>query len=137
MSSLPTDLYQSLLLKLVAILELTRKHDGVITPQAKQSLLQAVGLSLHCFTANRVDHVAQTNDFKKALSQAKELAVSLPGGELVIEEQEQVIQMLEELRDRKKNLLARFSQRPLVSAAKPITDVKMEIDSTASTPTPY
>ncbi|KAF8631354.1 hypothetical protein AX15_002439 [Amanita polypyramis BW_CC] len=119
MSSLPTDLYQSLLLKLVAILELTRKHDGVITPQAKQSLLQA------------------TNDFKKALSQAKELAVSLPGGELVIEEQEQVIQMLEELRDRKKNLLARFSQRPLVSAAKPITDVKMEIDSTASTPTPY
>ncbi|KAK2463531.1 hypothetical protein APHAL10511_004282 [Amanita phalloides] len=110
-------LYQSLLSKLVTVLELTQKPDGVVTPQAKQALLQA------------------TNDYKNALSQARELASNLPGGELVIEEQEEVIQMLEHLRDRKINLLTRFSQRPLVSVAKPTISLKMEIDSTASTPT--
>ena len=43
MSSLPADLYQSLILKLVTVLELTQSPDGVMTPQAKQALLQAVG----------------------------------------------------------------------------------------------
>ncbi|KAF8737366.1 hypothetical protein AX14_012961 [Amanita brunnescens Koide BX004] len=114
--NIPTHLYQSLILKLVAVLELTQSPNGVVTPQAKQALLQA------------------TNDYKNAMSQARELASNLPGGELVIEEQEQVIQMLEQLRDRKKNILARFSQRALESAAKPTESVKMEIDSTASTP---
>ncbi len=42
MSSLPTDLYQNLILKLVIVLELTQKSDGVVTPHAKQALLQAV-----------------------------------------------------------------------------------------------
>ncbi len=86
------------------------------------------------------------------MSQARELASNLPGGELVIEEQEQIVQMLEQLRDRKKyrscryifclsthlscrNLLARFSQQPLTSVVKPTASIKMEIDSTASTPT--
>ena len=36
------------------------------------------------------------------MSQARELTSNLPGGELVIEEQEEVMQMLEQLRDRKK-----------------------------------
>ncbi|KAF8341731.1 hypothetical protein F5887DRAFT_887879 [Amanita rubescens] len=117
MSSLPTDLYQNLILKLVIVLELTQKPDGVVTPHAKQALLQA------------------TNDYKNAMLQARELASNLPGGELVIEEQEQIVQMLEQLRDRKKNLLARFSQQPLISVVKPTASIKMEIDSTASTPT--
>ena len=87
------------------------------------------------------------------MSQARELASNIPGGELVIEEQEQIVQMLEQLRDRKKyrtclstfclsnshlsfrNLLARFSQQPLTSVVKPTASIKMEIDSTASTPT--
>ena len=36
------------------------------------------------------------------MSQAREHASNLPGGELVIDEQEEVMQMLEQLRDRKK-----------------------------------
>lgn len=115
--ALSTELYQSLLIKLVTVLELTQKPDGIVTPQAKQALLQA------------------TNDYKNVLAQARELATKLPGGELVTEEQEEVIQMLEEIRDRKKDLLARFSQRPLVSVVKHTVDIKTEIDSTASTPT--
>ncbi|KAM6497749.1 hypothetical protein JOM56_005697 [Amanita muscaria] len=115
--ALSTELYQSLLIKLVTVLELTQKPDGIVTPQAKQALLQA------------------TNDYKNVLAQARELATNLPGGELVTEEQEEVIQMLEEIRDRKKDLLARFSQRPLVSVVKHTMDIKTEIDSTASTPT--
>lgn len=44
----------------------------------------------------------QTTDFKDALNRAKEIANSLPGGELLIEEQEEVIAMLERLRDKKR-----------------------------------
>jgi hypothetical protein len=39
---LPTALYEGLLLKLAAVLELTQKSEGIATPQAKQALLQAV-----------------------------------------------------------------------------------------------
>lgn len=39
---LPTSLYESLLLKLVTVLELTQRPEGTVTPQAKQALLQAV-----------------------------------------------------------------------------------------------
>lgn len=39
---LPTSLYESLLFKLVTVLELTQKSEGIVTPQAKQALLQAV-----------------------------------------------------------------------------------------------
>jgi hypothetical protein len=44
----------------------------------------------------------QTNDFKNALNQAKEIAMALPGGELSIEEQDEIISMLENLRDQKR-----------------------------------
>jgi hypothetical protein len=44
----------------------------------------------------------QTNNFKNALTQARELAIDLPGGEMLIEEQDAVIDMLESLRNRKR-----------------------------------
>lgn len=43
---LPVDLYESLLLKLVTVLELTHQLEGTTTPAAKQKLLQAVSLEL-------------------------------------------------------------------------------------------
>jgi hypothetical protein len=46
--------------------------------------------------------VLQTNEFKGALAQAKDLVTSLPGGELLINDQDEVIRMLETLRDRKR-----------------------------------
>ncbi|KAG6810898.1 hypothetical protein H0H92_009890 [Tricholoma furcatifolium] len=114
---LPTNLYEGLLLKLVTVLELTQKSEGVTTPQAKQALLQA------------------TNDFKNALHQAKELAAGLPGGEMMVQDQDEVIAMLEKLRDRKRDQLALFADKVLLSSAEfSAQDVKMEIDSMASTP---
>ncbi|RDB24646.1 hypothetical protein Hypma_008247 [Hypsizygus marmoreus] len=113
---LPTSLYESLLLKLVTILELTQKSEGIATPLAKQALLQA------------------TNDLKNSINQAKELAGSLPGGEMLVQDQDDVIGMLEQLRDRKREQLAQFAARPLASAALSTSDIKMEIDSMASTP---
>lgn len=41
---LPSSLYESLLEKLVVILELSQKNEGVVTPSAKQAILQAVRL---------------------------------------------------------------------------------------------
>ncbi|KAF8060854.1 hypothetical protein FPV67DRAFT_1673686 [Lyophyllum atratum] len=113
---LPTSLYESLLLKLVTVLELTQKSEGIVTLQAKQALLQA------------------TNDFKNSINQAKELAADLPGGEMLVQDQDDVIEMLEKLRERKRERLARFSARPLESRGFSGPEDKMEIDSMASTP---
>lgn len=46
--------------------------------------------------------VTQTNDLKDALSQAKSLINALPGGELCLDEQDEVIDMLERLKLAKK-----------------------------------
>ncbi|KII94423.1 hypothetical protein PLICRDRAFT_101892 [Plicaturopsis crispa FD-325 SS-3] len=114
-NTLPTSVFGGLLLKLAAILELTQRPEGTVSPQSRQALLQA------------------TNDFKNAMAQAKELANTLPGGELLIEEQEEVIDMLERLRDRKR-FLAQFSTRTLSSSSIAGDLTKMDVDSTASTP---
>ena len=44
----------------------------------------------------------QTKEFKDTLKEAHDYATTLPGGELSVEEQEEVIQMLEQLKERKK-----------------------------------
>ncbi|KXN85593.1 hypothetical protein AN958_11088 [Leucoagaricus sp. SymC.cos] len=113
---LPVNLYESLLSKLVTVLQLTHQNEGTTTPAAKQAILQA------------------TNDFKNALAQAKDLVTNLPGGELLIEEQDEVIKMLETLRNRKRAQLERFSRQPLRSSSTSTFDQQMEIDSMASTP---
>ncbi|KAJ7367588.1 hypothetical protein B0H14DRAFT_3087509 [Mycena olivaceomarginata] len=113
---LPAALFESLFLKLIAVLELTQRPEGIVTPQAKQAVLHA------------------TNEFKSALNQAKELAVHLPGGELLIDDQTEVIEMLTELRDRKRQQLTEFSTRTLAASSAFAVDHRMEIDSMASTP---
>ncbi|KAF8908216.1 hypothetical protein CPB84DRAFT_1744381 [Gymnopilus junonius] len=112
----PVSLYEDLLPKLVAVLQLTQQNEGGMSnPQAKQRLLQA------------------TNNFKNAMAQAREFAANLPGGELRIEEQDDVIMMLEELKERKRAQLAEFAARKVTSTVS-AHDLKMEIDSVASTP---
>jgi hypothetical protein len=44
---LPSSLYEGLLEKLVIVLELSQKKEGVVTPPAKQAILQAVRLSVY------------------------------------------------------------------------------------------
>ncbi|KAF5311904.1 hypothetical protein D9619_003627 [Psilocybe cf. subviscida] len=109
----PISLYEELLPKLVAILELTQQPQGTPDPQAKHKLLQA------------------TNNFKNALAQAKEYALSLPGGEMITDEQDEVIAMLEIMKERKRAQLADFVARKVSTVS---ADVKMELDSVASTP---
>ncbi|KAK7053822.1 mediator of RNA polymerase II transcription subunit 9 [Favolaschia claudopus] len=113
---LPAALFESLLLKLVAVLELTQRPEGIVTPQAKQAVLQA------------------TNDFKSTLNQAKDISTRLPGGELLIEDQIEVIEMLTELRDRKRQQLAEFASRAVAASSASAVEHRMEVDSMASTP---
>ncbi|KAJ7165823.1 hypothetical protein C8R46DRAFT_1096294 [Mycena filopes] len=116
-ATLSASLFESLLLKLLAVLELTARPEGTVTPQAKQALLHA------------------TNDFKATLARAKTLATHLPGGELRTDEQTEVLGMLTELRDRKRAQLADFSARALASGVNPGAHRPgMEVDSVASTP---
>ncbi|EPS99624.1 hypothetical protein FOMPIDRAFT_1123958, partial [Fomitopsis schrenkii] len=107
--------YESLLPKLVTVLEVTQQATyGAPTQQVKQALVQA------------------TNDLRDSLKEAKEAASSLPGGELSVEEQDEVIAMLERLKARKKCLAKFSSDVEAISTAT--SQLKMEIDSTASTP---
>ncbi|PPQ68477.1 hypothetical protein CVT25_008403 [Psilocybe cyanescens] len=114
-SIFPISLYEELLPKLMEVLELTQQTSGISNPQSRQKLLQA------------------TINFKNAISQAKEFAINLPGGELLIEEQDDVIKMLGMLKERKQAQLAAFAARKVASTAA-AHDLKMEIDSVASTP---
>nr|GAT49893.1 predicted protein [Mycena chlorophos] len=113
---LPVALFDSLLLKLITVLELIQSPEGTVTPQARQAVLNA------------------TNDFKSTLSQAKELAVNLPGGDLRLEEQVEVIELLTELRDRKRRQLAEFAARTTAASVTATPQARMDVDSVASTP---
>ncbi|KIJ21279.1 hypothetical protein PAXINDRAFT_31403, partial [Paxillus involutus ATCC 200175] len=113
---IPAPLFAAIIPKLISVLEHTQRLGGAVTPQAKQTLLQA------------------TNDFKSALAQAKDYASALPGGELNFRDQDELIAMLEKLRDHRRQELVLFAQRV---ASIPNTSAQvseMEIDSTASTP---
>ncbi|KAF9556335.1 hypothetical protein CPC08DRAFT_765321 [Agrocybe pediades] len=113
---LPVALYESLLPKLVKILELTQQQElnGPSAVQAKQNLFLA------------------TNDFKNAIAQAKDFALNLPGGEMLIEEQDEVIAMLERLKARKMAQLTAFTSKKVISNS--YAQDGMEVDSLASTP---
>ncbi|KAL1747354.1 hypothetical protein HDZ31DRAFT_32257 [Schizophyllum fasciatum] len=112
-SAVPASLYEGLMPKLANVLELSQRPEGTTTTAAKRAILDA------------------TNDFKLTLSRAKEFAVTLPGGESVVEDQDQVLSMLTQLRDRKREQLAQFSARS--STTSQYTTL-MNLDSTASTP---
>lgn len=147
-------LYEGLLVKLVAVLHLVRSSDGANTPNSKQALFQAVSHSiLHPKSPpRRLTGHRQTNNFKSAMNQAREFAITLPGGEMLIEEQDEVIDMLERLRDRKRFVhsglgcamlhyslqtreqLSHFSDCALSSTLNVSDQHKMEVDSMASTP---
>ncbi|KAG6373166.1 hypothetical protein JVT61DRAFT_6783 [Boletus reticuloceps] len=117
-TAIPARLFSAIIPNLISVLKHTQSAEGVVTPQAKQALLQA------------------TNDLKNTLTQAKDYASSIPGGELNFQEQDELLLMLEKLRGHKWQELAHFAHK-VTSEAKLFTqaeDVKMEVDSTASTP---
>ena len=51
----------------------------------------------------------QTKDFKSAITLAKDFAVNLPGGDLLIEEQDAVISLLETLKERKRSVYLAYN----------------------------
>ncbi len=51
----------------------------------------------------------QTKDFKDALKEANEYANSLPGGDHSVQEQDDVIEMLEKLKERKRFVMPHLS----------------------------
>ncbi|TFK71734.1 hypothetical protein BDN72DRAFT_856031 [Pluteus cervinus] len=112
---LPTALYEGLLKKLVDIIDLVHKGEGATTPQAKQALRNA------------------TNELRASFTQAKDIAINLPGGEMLVEEQDDVLEMLTKLRNQKREQLIQFMNRSILSSSANV-ESKMDIDSMASTP---
>jgi len=114
--SFPDPVFESILEKLVRTIEITQRSESTLNSQARQALFQS------------------TTEVKEGLAKAKRLANSLPGGELLIEEQNEVIDMLEKLRDLKQAQIGSFSTRALSTTMAIDESTKMEIDSTASSP---
>ncbi|KAI0307425.1 hypothetical protein B0F90DRAFT_1621223 [Multifurca ochricompacta] len=83
-STLPSSAFEALLPKLLNILKVTERPEGTSNARNKQDLLTGI----------------QT--FREALNQARDLANGLPGGESLIEEQEEMIVILERLKAKKK-----------------------------------
>ena len=98
-----------------------------------------------------VRHVCtpQIQAFREALNRARSLARALPGGELHIEEQDEIIAMLERLREKKRSQLREFLDKVIDTKAAGYrvpqyasvagggaggSNVQMEVDSNASTP---
>jgi hypothetical protein len=156
----PVSQYASLLPKLAAVLEIVQNAEGILTPSTKQALFQAVRSSALHDSLSKIGPFLtftqiQTNDFKSSMARAREFALALPGGELGIEEQDQIIEMLEKLRDRKQSVSlspnvdstfyseAFFRQQLALFSSRAVTSVNgnnsknvipAEIDSVASTP---
>ncbi|THH05561.1 hypothetical protein EW145_g4702 [Phellinidium pouzarii] len=109
--------FESLLKRLAHALEVTQNSDSTLNPQTRQAIFQA------------------TTSLNDGLARAKDIANTLPGGEMLIEEQNDVIAMLERLRDLKQAQLAQFSERVLATAgASAEQQARIEVDSTASSP---
>ncbi|VDB86553.1 unnamed protein product [Peniophora sp. CBMAI 1063] len=105
--------FEALVEKLLRVLNITQRPQGSTTNQAKQELLRAV------------------EDFRDSLRQAKKVATELPGGELLVEEQDEIIVLLERIRNQKRQQLEVFSQRVATPTSRFLA---MDVDSTASTP---
>ncbi|KAH9982092.1 hypothetical protein BGW80DRAFT_1161611 [Lactifluus volemus] len=84
--ALPSSAFESLLPKLLAILQVTQRPEGTENARNKQDLLQAI------------------QAFREALNHARDLSNALPGGELLVEEQDEIIAMLERLRAKKRSV---------------------------------
>ncbi|EJD55323.1 hypothetical protein AURDEDRAFT_50794 [Auricularia subglabra TFB-10046 SS5] len=83
--TLPTEAFEQILPAVVDVLELSQQEIGQ-NQQKKLALVQA------------------TNKLKERLTTAKEIAQSLPGGELTIDQQDVLIVLLERIRDHKRQV---------------------------------
>jgi hypothetical protein len=120
--TLPSSAFESLLPKLLTILQVTQRPEGTTNARNKQDLLQAI------------------QAFREAMNHARDVAGALPGGELLIEEQNEIIAMLERLRTKKRLQLQDFSDKAIDTKGHNVPQYsdsqnpQMEVDSNASTP---
>ena len=149
--ALPESLSEQIIPRLIAVLEHTQRSDSTATPESKQALLQAVRGLAPPHTSDVMSLVElQTNDYRSTLSQAKDYAAHLPGGELNAGEQKALIDMLEQLREHKRSVRFPLAVSPYsygctdsnLPSFRSVSSVlsssgqnnMVEIDSTASTP---
>ena len=103
---IPTALYEGILGKVVEILDLIHKGDGASTHQSKQAIRNAVREPFprlqapESYLSKSIS--LQANDLKESLNEAKGIASDLPGGEMCIEDQDEVLDMLSRARNRKR-----------------------------------
>lgn len=120
--TLPSPAFESLLPKLLTILQVTQRPEGTTNARNKQALLQAI------------------QAFREAMNHVRDVAGALPGGELLIEEQDEIISMLERLRAKKRSQLQDFSDKVIDTKGHDVPQYgvgqnpQMEVDSNASTP---
>ncbi|KAH7104754.1 hypothetical protein BKA62DRAFT_693293 [Auriculariales sp. MPI-PUGE-AT-0066] len=89
-TALRTDAFEKLLPTIVDTVELTQRHAGENSLQHRQAVVQLA------------------NQLKERFSEAKKIAQSLPGGDLSIEQQDALIELLERFRDERMSVALSF-----------------------------
>ncbi|KAG9032758.1 hypothetical protein FRB95_001017 [Tulasnella sp. JGI-2019a] len=104
-SSLPVDTFEGLLPALTNILKVV--YDAGDSEESKHKLAIT----------------AATDELKEKLARAKELVENLPGGEMLLEDQDEAIAALERLRDqRRAHILTFADSKSLSQVAKPVVE---------------
>jgi hypothetical protein len=102
---LPASVIDHLVPTLLRIYTLVHDPSGApVTATNTKELKDAVRTDIHtlCAFYTLMTHDIQTEDFKTRLSVARTLINKLPGGDLTSKEQEEIIKMLEDMRDYKR-----------------------------------
>ena len=100
-SSLRTEVFEGLVPALVDLVAAIHRDDEPVNVH-KQSVCQAVRTSWDSHPSTYPQTDPQTNIFKQRMASAKEITDNLPGGEMSLSDQDEVIAMLKALRDQKR-----------------------------------
>ncbi|GJE99563.1 hypothetical protein PsYK624_158300 [Phanerochaete sordida] len=111
-----TTLFSNLLPNIVNVLEVVTESELGTNPDLKKKLVQA------------------SNTLRDDFGRAKEAAINLEGGDISLEEQEEIAEMLKGLIARKRLVLRNFARDIDTKAAAPEVKMDIDLDSTASTP---
>ena len=108
-TSFPVDAFQQLVPRLIAVLQAIQNDDAQTDePRHRLAVAAAVRssrakstLDIGPFQSYLLTHLSQTEELKKAIADAKTLVDTLPGGQMLLTDQDAVIAALESLKARK------------------------------------
>lgn len=119
--SLSQATFQSLLPSIVAILQATQPpavpHNAAGLHAQRQEIAKAVSLLCPRFSFSQLTSKSKTIALRGQLADARDIIDALPGGEMLLEHQQDVIAMLTQMRDARRCVLSCPSSTRVIYSA--------------------